>query len=42
MVVAIAAQYLGTIPPFSPALASWMPLAIFVPTAVWISDHLWR
>ncbi|MCA9100268.1 MAG: LptF/LptG family permease [Pirellulales bacterium] len=42
MVVAIGAQYLGTIPPFSPALASWLPLAIFVPTAVWISDHLWR
>lgn len=42
MVVVIASQYLGTIPPFSPALASWMPLAIFIPVAVWISDHLWR
>ncbi|MGD9644574.1 MAG: LptF/LptG family permease [Pirellulales bacterium] len=40
MLVVIACQYLGGIYLLSPALAAWLPLMIFLPTAVGMSDAL--
>ncbi len=43
LLVVIGCQYLGT-SVFLPnaALAAWIPLIIFVPIAVWLSESLWR
>ncbi len=38
--VVLACQYLGSSYLVSPALAAWLPLMIFVPTAVWMSEPL--
>lgn len=40
MLVVFGAQYLGTAYLITPALASWLPLMIFVPTALVISEPL--
>jgi lipopolysaccharide export system permease protein len=40
MMVIIACQYLGGIYLLSPALAAWLPLMIFLPAAVGMSDPL--
>lgn len=40
MLVIIACQYLGGIYLLSPALAAWLPLMIFLPAAVGMSDPL--
>lgn len=38
--VVLACQYLGNSYLVRPALAAWLPLFIFVPTAVWMSEPL--
>jgi lipopolysaccharide export system permease protein len=38
--VVLGCQYLGNSYLVSPALAAWLPLFIFVPTAVWMSEPL--
>jgi lipopolysaccharide export system permease protein len=38
--VVFGCQYLGANYLVSPALAAWLPLAIFVPLAVWMSNPL--
>jgi len=42
MVVVFACQYLGSIYLVSPSLAAWMPLMVFVPSAVVLSEPLWE
>ncbi len=42
LLVVIGCQYLGTSVFLSPALAAWIPLIIFIPVAVWLSEALWR
>ncbi len=42
MLVVIAFQYLGSIYSIRPALAAWIPLMIFVPVAVGMSESMWR
>ena len=43
-IVVFTAQFLGSISlwPFTPPLAAWLPLMIFVPLAAGLSDCLWR
>ena len=36
-----ASQYLGGVWP-APQLGAWMPLMVFVPVAVWLSEAFWR
>jgi lipopolysaccharide export system permease protein len=40
MVLVLASQYLGSILLFSPDFAAWLPLMIFVPTAVFMFDRI--
>jgi lipopolysaccharide export LptBFGC system permease protein LptF len=40
MVTTMACHYLGTRLYIDPALAAWLPLAIFVPAAVYLSQPL--
>ncbi|MCS7305609.1 MAG: LptF/LptG family permease [Thermoguttaceae bacterium] len=42
MGVVFACQYLGSIYLLSPSLAAWLPLFVFVPAAVAISEPLWE
>jgi lipopolysaccharide export system permease protein len=42
MAVVFACQYLGSIYLVSPSLAAWMPLMVFVPAAVALSEPLWE
>ncbi len=42
LLVVIGCQYLGASVLLSPALAAWIPLIIFIPIAVWLSESLWR
>ncbi len=42
LLVVIGCQYLGASVFLSPALAAWIPLILFVPVAVWLSESLWR
>lgn len=42
LIVAIGCQQLGNASLFSPAFASWMPLMVFVPAAVGISESMWE
>ena len=43
-IVVLAAQFMGSLSlgPITPPLAAWLPLMIFVPLAVGLSDPLWR
>ena len=43
-IVVCVAQFLGSIAlwPFTPPLAAWLPLMIFVPLAAGLADELWR
>jgi lipopolysaccharide export system permease protein len=40
--VVFGCQYLGSNYLVSPALAAWLPLMIFLPLAVWMSNPLWE
>lgn len=44
MLVVFASQQMGAISfwIFTPSLAAWTPLLIFVPVAVWLSESLWK
>ena len=42
MAVVFTCQYLGSIYLVSPSLAAWMPLMVFVPAAVALSEPLWE
>ena len=42
MLVAIACQNLGSAYLLDPALAAWVPLIVFIPVAVWLSESMWR
>ncbi len=42
LLVVIGCQYLGTSVFLDPALAAWIPLMLFIPVAVWLSESLWR
>jgi lipopolysaccharide export system permease protein len=43
-IVVLAAQFMGSFSmwPFTPPLAAWLPLMVFVPLAAGLSDPLWR
>ncbi len=42
MLVAWVCKLLGTNYLLSPALASWIPLMIFIPVAVWMAESMWE
>lgn len=42
MLVVMASHYLGSVSSLSPALAAWVPLIVFVPVAVAMSEWIWQ
>ena len=42
MVTGIACHWLGSVSLLTPALAAWLPLIVFVPLAVILSERIWK